>query len=134
MREEHGALASNNTWVLVPRKNDMNVVGSKWVFKTKLNVDGSVDRLKARLVAKGYTDKEGIDYDQTLSPVIKPATIRIILSLVIVRGWPIRQLDVSSMDASGKQSIWSSQRILWTTHVCCLLRKAIYGLKQTPRA
>lgn len=96
MREELGALACNNTWVLVPRIIGMNVVGLKWVFETKLKSDGSVDKLKAKLVAKWYPQKGRIDYDETFSPVIKSTTIRLILSLAIIHGWPIRQLDVKN--------------------------------------
>lgn len=68
----------------------MNVVGSKWVLNIKLKSDGSVDILKARLVAKGYNQKEGIDYDETFSTIIKPTTIRLILSLAVFKGWHVR--------------------------------------------
>ena len=74
------ALHNNHTWVLAPRQPHMNVIGCKWVFKTKLNSDGSLDQLKARLVAKGYNQQEGVDYTETFSPVIRPATIHTILS------------------------------------------------------
>jgi len=63
----------------------MHVIGSKWVFKTKLKPDGTLDRLKARLVAKGYHQIDGIDYKEMFSPVIKPGTIRIILTIALVK-------------------------------------------------
>lgn len=96
MLDELAALRQNQTWTLVPRAPHMNVVGSKWVFKTKLKADGSLDRLKARLVAKGHHQIDGIDYIETFSPVIKPGTIRLVLSLAMVRQWDIRQLDVKN--------------------------------------
>ncbi|KAL8099426.1 hypothetical protein AgCh_031889 [Apium graveolens] len=94
MMEELAALHNTRTWKLVSRTSKMHVIGSKWVFKTKLKPDGTLDRLKARLAEKGYHQIDGVDYTETFSPVIKPGTIRIVITLALVRQWPIRQLDV----------------------------------------
>uniref|UniRef100_A0A2N9H2D8 Reverse transcriptase Ty1/copia-type domain-containing protein n=1 Tax=Fagus sylvatica TaxID=28930 RepID=A0A2N9H2D8_FAGSY len=96
MKDEMHALHHNNTWTLVPRQPGMNVIGCRWIFKTKLHSDGSLDRLKARLVAKGYNQREGVDFLETFSPVIRPATIRTVLTLATVKGWSLRQLDVKN--------------------------------------
>ena len=140
MKEELEALDRNNTWSLVPRTTDMNIVGSRWVFKTKIKSDGSVDRLKAHLAAKRYNQKERVDFDETFSPVVKPTTIRIILSLEVVSHWPIRQVDVKNAFLYGvlKERVYMEQPPRFThpsyaNHVC-KLNKAIYGLKQAPKA
>ena len=90
------ALHNNHTWVLAPRQPHMNVIGCKWVFKTKLNSDGSLDQLKAHLVAEGYNQQEGVNYIETFSPVIRPATIHTILTVATVKGWSLWQLDVKN--------------------------------------
>lgn len=90
MREIIRALDQNKTWGLVPRTYDMNVVGSKWIFKTKFKSDGSVERYKARLVAQGNTQVTGIDFDKTFTPVSKPTTVHI----AVINHWCIQQLDV----------------------------------------
>lgn len=94
MAQEIYALATNNTWVLVPPAPDKNIIG--WVFKIKSKSYGSVERYKARLVAKGFHQQEGLDYTDTFSPVVRPTTIRVVLSLAVAQQWPIRQLDVKN--------------------------------------
>ncbi|GAB2293271.1 hypothetical protein Dimus_038257 [Dionaea muscipula] len=118
----------------------MHVIGCKWVFKTKLKPDGTLDRLKARLVAKGYHQIDGLDYTETFSPVVKPGTIRLILVVALVRRWPVRQLDVKNAFLHGDVSecIYMAQPPgkadpKHPNHVC-RLHKALYGLKQAPRA
>ena len=74
----------------MPPSPTQNVVGYKWVFKLKHNSDGNINRYKDRLVAKGFHQHYGIDFDETFSPVIKPPTVRIILSLVVQFNWPLK--------------------------------------------
>ncbi|GKB85873.1 retrovirus-related pol polyprotein from transposon RE1 [Tanacetum coccineum] len=140
MEEEMFALHANKTWTLVPRPKDSNVVGSKWVFRTKYHSDGSVDRLKARLVAQGFTQIPGLDYSHTFSPVVKAATVRIILALAVINKWPLHQLDVKNAFLNGHLSdiVFMEQPpgfvdSRYPNHVCSL-NKALYGLKQAPRA
>ena len=104
MDEELAALHANHTWSLVPHQSNMNVIGCKWVYKAKLKPDGSLDRLKARLVAKGFSQVDGIDFSETFSPVIKPANIRLVLTIAVVKGWDIRQLDVKNAFLHGSLS------------------------------
>ena len=83
MEVEYTALLKTNTWTLVPPPPHGNVIDCKWVFKLKYKPDGSTDRYKARLVAKGFNQTPGVDYFETFSPVVKPSTIRIVLSLAL---------------------------------------------------
>ncbi|GJV61403.1 ribonuclease H-like domain-containing protein [Tanacetum coccineum] len=104
MLDEYNALITNGTWVLVPRPTNVNVVRSMWLFKHKFNADGSLSRYKARLVANGRSQQQGIDCDETFSLVVKPATIRTVLSLAVSRDWPIHQLDVKNAFLHGHLS------------------------------
>ncbi|KAG8076100.1 hypothetical protein GUJ93_ZPchr0006g44468 [Zizania palustris] len=104
MEEEFSALMSNNTWDLVPRPLGANIVTGKWIFRHKYQADGSLDRYKARWVLRGFTQRPGVDYDETFSPVVKPATVRTVLSLALSQQWPIHQLDVKNAFLHGTLS------------------------------
>lgn len=140
MYDELDALHHNKIQDLVPRPSNANIVGCRWVFKTKLKLDGSLDCLKAKLVAKGFSQVEGLDFAETFSLVIKPATIRLVLSLALVCGQPIKQLDVQNAFLHGdlQEHVYMEQPLgfidpLLPKHVC-KLKKALYGLKQASRA
>ena len=81
MASEFDALQRQQTWSLVPLSSNQNVIGCRWVYKIKRNTNGSVSRYKARLVAKGFHQQAEVDFGETFSPVVKPPTVRIILSL-----------------------------------------------------
>jgi hypothetical protein len=100
MQEEFNALIDNNIWDLVPRLSGANVITGKWVFRHKLHGDGTLERYKARWVARGFSQRPGVDYDETFSPVVKPTTIRTVLTLASSRGWPVNQLDVKKCFSS----------------------------------
>jgi hypothetical protein len=86
MNEEFDALLQNGTWSLVSPSPAMNVVRCKWVFRIKRKADGQIERYKARLVAKGFHQQPGIDFSETYSPVVKPITIRTVLSIGVSAG------------------------------------------------
>ncbi|GKC74147.1 ribonuclease H-like domain-containing protein [Tanacetum coccineum] len=98
MYDEYNALVKNSTWMLVPKPPNANVVRYMWLFrhKIKYHADGSLSRYTARLVANWCTQHVGIDCDDTFIPVVKPATIRTVLSLALSRGWHVYQLDVKN--------------------------------------
>ena len=96
MEDEYAALLQNHTWDLVPRPHGANIVTGKWIFKHKFNADGSLERYKARWVLRGFTQRPGVDYDETFSLVVKLATVRTILSLALSRDWAVHQQDIKT--------------------------------------
>ncbi|KAJ4762199.1 Gag/pol [Rhynchospora pubera] len=140
MANEIQALALNKTWTLIPPPTEQKVIGSKWIYKIKRKPDGSIERFKARLVANGFHQEEGIDFQETYSPVVRATTIRVVLSIAVSSKWQIKQLDVHNAFLHGDlaETVYMSQPrgfvdSTFPDHVC-LLHKSLYGLKQAPRA
>jgi hypothetical protein len=133
--EEYEALLSNNMRDLVPRPPEANVVTDKWIFKHKLKADNSLDRYKARWVLWWFTQRPGVDYDETFSPVVKPAAVQTVLTLAVSRGWPVHQLDVKNAFLHGtlSKTVYCSQPVDFVDpahpQLVCRLNKSLYGLK-----
>ena len=140
MDAEYAAFIQRETWTLVPRPLDANVVSCKWVYSLKYNPDGSIARYKARLVAHGFSQAYGLDYHETFSPVARLSSIRVLLSIALDQSWPLHQLDVSNAFLYGDldEMVFMEQPPGYVapgeSFAVCLLKKAIYGLKQSPRA
>lgn len=97
MQDEMDSLNKNNTWQLVQKPPNQKLVGCKWIYKLKQNSDSSNPiRYKARLVAKGFTQKEGVDYGEIFSPVVRHSSIRVLLSMVTHYNLELEQLDVKT--------------------------------------
>jgi transposase InsO family protein len=140
MQDEIKMIEKNNTWELVDCPHGKDIIGVKWVYKTKLNPDGSIQKHKARLVAKGYSQQPGVDYNETFAPVARLDTIRALIALAAQKRWSIYQLDVKSAFLNGvlEEEIYVEQPqgfvVKGNEGKVLRLRKALYGLKQAPRA
>jgi hypothetical protein len=139
MNEEYCSLMENDTWDLVPLPKGRKLVRCEWVYRTKYASDGSVERHKAWLVAKGFSQVEGIDYNETFSPVAKMNSICLVLSLAASHKWEVHQMDVKSTFLHGdlQEEIYMEQPPSYVQNdsslVCCL-KKSLYGLNQAPRS
>ena len=140
MQEELNQFERNEVWELVPRPNDQSVIGTKWVYKNKMDENGIIIRNKARLVAQGYNQQEGIDYEETFAPVARLEAIRMLLAFACHKNFILYQMDVKSafLNSFINEEVYVEQppgfeSFNFPNHVF-KLKKAIYGLKQTPRA
>ena len=110
MDKEIEALAINNTWTLTQLLVGKSPIGCKSVYRIKYLLDGTIERYKAHLVAKGFTQKHGLDYSETFSPVAKSVSVKIVLSLFAVKGWFLHQMDVNNaflhLDFTARGRIW----------------------------
>jgi hypothetical protein len=101
MNEEMNSMKDNDVWDLVPLPDDAKPIGCKWIFKTKRDSVGNVERYKARLVAKGFTQKEGVDYKETFSPVSTKDSLRVIMALVAHYNLELHHMDVKTVFLNG---------------------------------
>ena len=102
MKDEINSITTNGIWDLVMLPNGAETIGCKWVYKTKKDSLGNIEKYKARLVAQGFTQKEGIDYKETFSPISKKDSFRIILALVTHFDFELHQIDVKTAFLNGE--------------------------------
>src|SRR5438270_549399 len=139
MREEMESMWTNQVWDLVDLPTGRKAIGNKWVLKIKRNSNGSIERYKARLVAKGYTQREGIDYEETFSRVVRFASLRAILAIVAKLDLELVQMDIKTAFLHGEldEEIFMDQpegfRSEGQESKVCRLKRSIYGLKQSSR-
>ncbi|GLU08142.1 hypothetical protein SLE2022_250670 [Rubroshorea leprosula] len=138
MQDELQALENTRTWDLVDLSAEKSLVGSKWVYKIKTRSDGSVEHYKARLVAKGFTQEYGIDYEETFAPVARLTSVRSLLAIAAIRRWKLFQMDVKNAFLNGdlEEEVYMKPPagLHHPLNKVCRLRRALYGLKQSPRA
>jgi hypothetical protein len=138
-KEEMNSMKSNRVWDLVELPNGVKAIGCKWVFKTKKDSLGNIERYKARLIAKGFTQKEGIDYTETFSPVSKKDSLRVILTLVAHFDLELQKMDVKTAFLNGdlEEEVYMKQPEGFPSsdgeQLVCKLKKSIYDLKQASR-
>ena len=134
------SIENNDTWDLVDLPNYKNLVGVKWVYKTKVNEKGEIDRFKPRLVAKGFSQQPGIDFGETFSPVARQSTVREVLATIAQIKWKVYQMDVKStfLNEILEEDIYVQQPLGYEVEgkedKVQILKKVLYGLKQAPRA
>ncbi|KAK9873685.1 hypothetical protein WA026_023685 [Henosepilachna vigintioctopunctata] len=139
MEEEYNSFVRNNAWEIAELPKGASVVDSKWVFKKKINSDGSV-RYRARLVARGFSQKSGIDFNETFSPVVRHSSLRLLIAMSVQLNLKIIHLDVMTAFLNGElnETIFMKQpegfQVSKDINKFCKLNKAIYGLKQASRA
>ena len=139
MKSEIESLQKNNVWELEELPEGRSAVGCKWVFKTKLDAQGNIERYKARLVAQGFTQRYGVDYDETFSPVVRFESVRSLFAIASKYKLAVHQMDVTTAFLNGelKEEIFMKQpegfvqegKEKWV----CKLKRSLYGLKQSAR-
>jgi hypothetical protein len=133
--EEYQSIMKNDVWDIVLRPEGKSMVTSKWIYKIKHVADGSIEKYKARFVTRGFSRKEGLDYEKTFAPVTRYTSIRVVISLALVMGWRIHQMDVKTTFLNGviEEEVYIEQPQGFEVHGreyhVCRLKKALYRLK-----
>jgi hypothetical protein len=140
MQEEIDSIEENGTWSLVDLPAGFKTIGLKWVYKVKRNEHGVIVKHKARLVAKGYVQRPGIDFEEVYAPVARLESVRLLLAVAAQEGWEVHHMDVKSAFLNGelKEEVYVTQTpgfvVKGAEKKVLRLRKAMYNLKQAPRA
>ena len=135
MQDELNQFQRNEVWCLVPRPSHQSVIGTKWVFRNKMNEDGIVTKNKVRLVTQGYSQEEGIDFEETFAPVARLEAIKILLAFAVSQSVKLFQMDVKSAFLNGyiKEEVYVEQPPGFEDHKhpdhVFKLTKILYGLK-----
>ena len=101
MIEEYQSIMKTDVWDIVPRPKEKFVVTSKWLYKIKHVADGSIEKFKERFVARGFSQKEGIDYEETFAPVARYTSIRATMVIAAKMGWKLHQMDIKTAFLNG---------------------------------
>jgi hypothetical protein len=139
MQEEMKSMSTNKVWDLVEIPQGAKIVGCKWVYKTKYDSKGNIERFKARLIAKGFTQREGIDYNEIFSPISSKDSFRIIMALVAHFNWELHKMDVKTAFINGdlQEDVYMAKPegfdVEDKEHLGCRHKTLIYGLKQASR-
>jgi hypothetical protein len=140
MIEGYWSIMNNDVWDIVPRLKGKSVVTSKWIYKIKHATDGSVEKYKEKIVAIGFSHVEGIDYEETFSPVARYTSICTVISLATYMGWRLHQMDAMTSFLNGdiEEEVYIKQPDGFMirdqkSHVC-RLKKILYGIKKAPHA
>jgi hypothetical protein len=140
MEEEMNSIRENGTWSLVELPRGHRAIGLKWVYKVKRDENGNVAKYKARLVAKGYVQRPGIDFEEVFAPVARLESVRLLLAIAAHYGWGVHHMDVKSAFLNGdlQEEVYVQQPPGFADgthqHKVLRLHKALYGLRQAPRA
>jgi hypothetical protein len=140
MTKEYQSIIKNNVWEIVPRLKSKDVVSSKWLFKIKHVAYGSIEKYKAIFFAHGFSQKEGIDYEETFTHVARYTSIITIIALAAKMKWKLHQMDVKTifLNVVIEEEVYIEKPQGFEVEVkksrVCKLKKALYGLKQALRA
>lgn len=137
MDDEIKSMINNNTWILEKLPPNRKAIKCKWIFKIKRDANGQISKYKARLVAKGFSQRPGLDFDETFAPVVRYDSIRYLIALAVTNGYTICQMDAVTAFLQGdlNENVYMEQPEKYKdgTNRACKLLKAIYGLKQAGR-
>jgi hypothetical protein len=140
MDEELGSIRDNNTWKLVDLPNNHKAIGLKWVYKIKKDAEGNLVKHKERLLAKGYVQEHGVDFEEVFAPVARMESVRLFMALAAQESWKLHHMDVKSAFLNGEleEEVYVKQPPGYIKegeeHKVLKLHKALYGLRQAPRA